>query len=37
MQKTVGKSNRKKGKLYRHVQKARRLKRIVRRRFKRSR
>jgi hypothetical protein len=37
MQKTVSKSNRKKGKRYRHVQKARRLKRLVRKKFKRSR
>lgn len=37
MQKTVGKSNRKKGKTYRHVQKARRLKRIARRTYHNSR
>jgi hypothetical protein len=37
MQKTVSKSNRKKGSHYRHVQKARRLKKIVRKKFKESR
>lgn len=34
MQKTVSKSKRKKGHLYRHTQKTRRLKRQIRRKFK---
>jgi hypothetical protein len=37
VQKTVRNSKRRKGKLYRHVQKARRLKRAARRTFHRSR